>query len=417
MNCLHLAPGHDLALGGSIRHMRLMSEGLAARGASVRLWASTVAEGTGYWMPSTRHLPAGASVEGGVEVELFPPRYLPSHWRAARLLGCAWPPLRPWIEPPGPYLPSLMARARSPEPWPDIVHATCFPMDSVVWAGRLIARRLGVPFVITPLVHSGTDSGDEHFRRFYQRPWQIRCLRDAAAVLVLSETEGRVVAGCGVGPERIITTGSGLDVGSLPTPEPARFRGTYGISEPFVLHIANLSPEKGTLDLVEAARMLHQRRRDAPDLVLIGSPSPQVTDRLRGHDWCHLLGRVDEQTKHDALAACEVFCLPSRADAFGIVFLEAWAHRRPVIGARAGGIGDLLSENDAGVLVEFGDIGALADAIECVLADPSDLGRRGHDLLHSRYTARHLVDRVEGVYKSLLSPDTAAGRPATGGGP
>jgi len=47
-----------------------------------------------------------------------------------------------------------------------------------------------------------------------------------------------------------------------------------------------------------------------------------------------------------------------------------------------------------------------------VLAYPSDLGRRGYDLLYSRYTAHHLVDRVEGVYESLLSPDTAPRRPA-----
>ena len=56
------------------------------------------------------------------------------------------------------------------------------------------------------------------------------------------------------------------------------------------------------------------------------------------------LGILDEGEKHAILEASTMLLLPSHSDSFGIVILEAWAHGKPVIGARAGGIPGVIDD-------------------------------------------------------------------------
>ena len=118
--------------------------------------------------------------------------------------------------------------------------------------------------------------------------------------------------------------------------------------------------DKGTNDLVAAMRLLWAEGRDTT-LVLTGpmlsqaraffdSLPPEEAARIR------LLGFVDKKTQADILAAADVLALPSRTDSFGIVFLDAWANGKPVIGANAGGIPGVISDGVDGLLVPFGDV-------------------------------------------------------------
>ena len=72
-------------------------------------------------------------------------------------------------------------------------------------------------------------------------------------------------------------------------------------------------------------------------------------------------GAVDDKRLVEELGSCRLFALPSRKEGFGLVFLEAMAHGRPCLGARAGGIPEVISA-ETGLLVEFGDVPGLARA-------------------------------------------------------
>jgi glycosyltransferase involved in cell wall biosynthesis len=65
------------------------------------------------------------------------------------------------------------------------------------------------------------------------------------------------------------------------------------------------------------------------------------------------------------LRTCRLFALPSKKEGFGLVFLEAMAHGRPCLGARAGGIPEVITP-DTGVLADYGDVPAIAAA--CIAA-------------------------------------------------
>jgi glycosyltransferase involved in cell wall biosynthesis len=88
------------------------------------------------------------------------------------------------------------------------------------------------------------------------------------------------------------------------------------------------------------------------------------------------------------------------------VILEAWSHGKPVIGANAGGLADLITEEETGLLVPFGDSFALADGIERLLTDESlasRLGLNGHRAVVERYTWDHTYRRLLGIYESVLA--------------
>ena len=80
--------------------------------------------------------------------------------------------------------------------------------------------------------------------------------------------------------------------------------------------------------------------------------------------------------------ACEVFALPSRGEGFGLVYLEAMACGKPVIGGAHGGAPEVIHDGKTGYLVQHGDAGQLATSLEALLADPAhgrEMGARGRE--------------------------------------
>jgi glycosyltransferase involved in cell wall biosynthesis len=124
-------------------------------------------------------------------------------------------------------------------------------------------------------------------------------------------------------------------------------------------------------------------RRAAPRLPgvrlhIVGSGSrPDVVRQLLADlpaqtEWTERLATAEVARALDA-ATCLV--LPSRSEGMGRVIVEALARGRPVVGARVGGIRDLVRDGENGVLVEPGDTAALADALVQVLGDPAEAAR------------------------------------------
>ena len=91
----------------------------------------------------------------------------------------------------------------------------------------------------------------------------------------------------------------------------------------------------------------------------------------------HFLSDLSYEQLAACYAACEIFALPSGGEGFGLVYLEAMARGKPVIGGAHGGAPEVIEDGATGYLVPHSDAAQLATSIETLLADPALAQRMG----------------------------------------
>jgi glycosyltransferase involved in cell wall biosynthesis len=354
----------------------------------------------------------------GIEVIRCPVRALPGGWSAL----LAWRKLMVLISLlPGDKTAVLQHLARAIPPiqqlphvlsqWVghyDFVHAFNISWEYPMVAGWQWAKAQGIPLVITPFAHLGAGARDRvalNSTMDHQR----RMLGEADAVFTLTKIEQVGLQERGVAMKRVTAVGGGLD--PLPhdwqTADPL---AAYQLQTPFILFLGRANRSKGAIHTLEAIAQLHQAGLPVK-LVIAGQSTPEFERALARlspdvREWIRPLGLVSEAEKHALLEATNLLVMPSHADSFGIVFLEAWAHGKPVIGAQAGGIPAVVDDGQNGLLVPFGDVPALAEAIRCLLTNPDlaqQFGANGRSKVSTHYTWSYVTDQVESHYHSLLT--------------
>jgi glycosyltransferase involved in cell wall biosynthesis len=120
---------------------------------------------------------------------------------------------------------------------------------------------------------------------------------------------------------------AGVAIDTPQTYDAEKFRQKYNINEPFLLYVGRIDPSKGCEELFHYFTLLRKQESGLRKLVLLGKstmPIPQHPDIVA-------LGFVDEQTKWDALAACDLLVMPSPYESLSMVLLEAWIMGKPVL--------------------------------------------------------------------------------------
>jgi len=103
-------------------------------------------------------------------------------------------------------------------------------------------------------------------------------------------------------------------------------------------------------------------------------------------------------------SACEIFALPSRGEGFGMVYLEAMARGKPVIGGAHGGAPEVIDDAKTGYLVQHGDVPQLATSIETLLADPAlarEMGARGRDRVNRDFKFSVFAKSLKKILREL----------------
>ncbi len=105
-------------------------------------------------------------------------------------------------------------------------------------------------------------------------------------------------------------------------------------------------------------------------------------------------------------AHCSVFALPSRCEGFGLVFLEAMANGKPVIGGAHGGIPDVIEDGVTGLLVSHGDVPQLASALTSLLTESQRacaMGALAQKRVQANYSFSEFQSRLSTILKETLS--------------
>jgi len=400
------------ALGGSEQYFSRLASYLTAQGDQVTTWTTTAIDLQALWQPGFQET---SEERGGVLR-----RYRPWHFPGRRYLLKALS-LLPWRRwqcltlPSSPFCPAMWREAGRYGGRLDAVHAAAFPYSFPIVCGLRLARRRRVPFFLTPFLHLGDpENPSDPTRQQYSQPALRWLLCQADRVFVQTPSELAAAKQLGVADERLILQGLGVDPAECSGGDRHAARARWGVlpSDFVVGHLANLSQEKGSCDL------LHTLRAGlAPSvrLVLAGPRMPNFSRCLRSlADSPQLLvtGPLSDHEKRDFYAGIDLFVLPSRSDSFGLVLLEAWANGKPVLAYRAGGPAELVHHEEDGWLVRCGAIADLAAFINRLNADRQrcqEVGLRGQQRICREFSWPEKLQLVREQIRAAVAANNQDG--------
>jgi glycosyltransferase involved in cell wall biosynthesis len=184
-----------------------------------------------------------------------------------------------------------------------------------------------------------------------------------------------------------------------------------------VLFLANLEVRKGIRVLLDAFERIAPELPEARLRIAGGGPETDVV-RRRVRDTpalarVELLGHVERAQVMTTMQACDVYCLPSYGEPYGMTALEAMACARPVVATAAGGLQHLVPD-DGGRKTAPGDPAALAGALRELLSDPQlrrAMGERNRAEIERRFAWSRVGERLERIYAETVSGGRSAPGP------
>jgi glycosyltransferase involved in cell wall biosynthesis len=403
MRLLHVTHQYAPAIGGAERYIVDLSEELVRRGHTVDVFTSRAMD----YHTWANVLPQTATLNG-VNVRRFDAIPRRGHtWRLLdRGLRRYWQTRSPWDAAAiwygnGPVCPGLFwAILRHGRDY-DLMHISQLHYAHAATA-YAAARWIGLPVVVTPHIHAEQ-------RETHDVGYLWRILHGSCIVLADTPGERDYLVHRGLSPLQVVTGGAGLDLTRFPPQDRAAARGRFGLpADAFVVLFLGRKAEYKGLDATLAAFRRLAATHPHAVLLTVG-PETDASRRL----WesagripgVVVRGAVGDDERLAALAAADVLALPSTGEAFGIVYLEAWAYGVPVIGAPITAVAALIDDDVDGWLIPPDQVDRLAGRLAW-LADHPDAARAtgaaGHAKLLRRYTTAHIADIVEAAYVRAL---------------
>jgi glycosyltransferase involved in cell wall biosynthesis len=271
----------------------------------------------------------------------------------------------------------------------------------------IAARLLRLPLIVS--VH-GADVDRYERARPAQRLLLRLVMRGAHRVVACSAAMAEQTARAFPAARAKIThVHNGLLLEDLPAPS-----SIAGVTTPFVLSVSRQVAKKGTDTLLHAFTQIH---RDLPhvSLVIIGDGPELDKHRALAHTLgigkaVRFLGDRSREEVFLYFAACSLFVLPSRAEPFGLVLLEAAHYKRPIVCTGVGGVPEIITDNVSGFVVPPDDPDTMAMKMAMLLGDPrlgERFGTRAHEILLARFRWEDRVGDYLAVYEGDANPCAA----------
>jgi glycosyltransferase involved in cell wall biosynthesis len=408
MKIVHVVQGYHPVVGGSEWLVKNLSEQLVARYQDeVTVFTPAANKPAYFWRNEGGPLPVGTEQINGVTVRRFPLfrglrlfRMLLAHgFHRFRL------PYHDWARTiqVGPLmfgLPKAIANSGA-----EIVFATAFPFMHMYYAVAG-ARQAGVPVVLLGAIHTADTWG-------YDRQMMYNAIQQADAYIAHTPFERDHLLARGIAADKIRVIGAGVAAESIGQGNGRLIREHYNLGDaPVLLVLGRQSVLKRLDSVIQAMPHVWGNRPDARlliagartsystqlDSMIAALPLAQQAKITRINDF-------PESDKPNLLAAADLLLHPSGNESFGIVFVEAWAGGKPVIGADVGALASLIAEGEDGLLFHYGDPVSMAQKVCQLLAQPvqrAAMGAAGREKVLANYTWEIVADQVRQVYSDLV---------------
>ena len=375
--------GADIA-GGSEGHCRLIAEHLAAHH-DVTI-VTTCAKNHITW---ANHYPAGETHERGTRVLRFPvarERDMRRFMDLSDLIAAdrATPDEQEqWFRENGPDAPELLEHLRR--------HGAGY--DRVLfWSYRYADTYFGLPLaaeraVLVPTAEEDPVIHVDALEAFFARPKGFLFLTPEEQALVAARMPGGT-------PSAII--GSGLD--PAPAASDLSSLDALGLSDPFVLYLGRIDPNKGCQTLIRHFLRYVEGGRPV-QLVMAGPASMPIPD----HPRIRPLGFVDEAVREALLRKARALIMPSPYESLSMVLLEAWNHGLPaLVNARCKVLRGQVERADGGLYyssaIEF------IAGLDYLLDHPDaarQLGRQGLAYVDRQYRWPIVLEKIDALLAQI----------------
>jgi glycosyltransferase involved in cell wall biosynthesis len=361
-------------------------------------------------------------------------------WPVFKLIWRKWTfPLARWL-----YVAAIRGQIAAACRGADVVHYLGSGVEMLGFAALSAAKKNGAIFVVDPAVHVG--KWGEHWI-------DAQLFTEADLMFCYSCQEAEAIQKMGVAEEKIQKVPCGFDYSDSGGGE--GFRKKHAISGPMVLFLGRKTMEKGVGRLLEAWPMVAEKFPEAT--LVIAGPKSEALRSMADGQWRMVNGEAASQPrtdvgeriadsnlpstsysppltapevplleagcwtldtgpkalnlddltegeKQDALAACDMLCVPSEGESFGMVYFEAWAYKKPVVALDLPVLRESVGAANGGLLVQDTP-SEIANGITKLLENPAlgaVMGAKGKELA-SRHKWDTAVDAYLQTYTRIMA--------------
>jgi glycosyltransferase involved in cell wall biosynthesis len=274
--------------------------------------------------------------------------------------------------------------------------------------GRYASRLTGIPNICTMHSDSRLDYGSKLKERavwFADNVGNSWC----NAFIGVSRDMSEKLMARGIPSEKVFTVYNGIDLRDVQsTADKAQTKQRFGIEPKLRLigTVGRLVEVKGHDDLVAALPFILQKVPDAAVLIVgdgrCQEPLREQSIKLRIQDRVFLPGRI--KRPWDLMHACDVGCFPSINEAIGLALLEYMALDVPIVATNVGGIPEVITKSEYGILVPPKNPRELANAIIDVMTKPelaAGLAKAGRARVEERFTTQKMLEETQKVWELM----------------
>jgi glycosyltransferase involved in cell wall biosynthesis len=300
----------------------------------------------------------------------------------------------------------------------DIIHTTYFPYLNLIYS-LIVAKKMGIPSICTPFFHFSNPR--------YSDPNLIEVLNKFDFLIACTEREKKcLLSKSTLSSNNIKIIPMGVDYKKFKEIHQEKYNN-YSFKKKFfrkeeedfkmVLFCGYKNYEKGAISVLKSIPYIHQKFKNVY-FVFIGPPTMPFNLELANNkkiekDFVinftpdNLSGYFDK-IKLTAFKESDVYLMPSRSDAFGIAYLEAWASGKPVIGANQGATPEVIKDGENGLLVEFDNPKDIAEKVIKLLKNKhlrDQYGKKGEKKVKRSLTWKIVAQKTNRFYNEIIKKE------------
>ncbi len=296
----------------------------------------------------------------------------------------------------GPFCPEMWNSLLNLDDNFDLIIVSSFPYDHIIPA-FLAAKKKDIPIIIIPHIHL-------EFPHLHFTASKLTILKNSDTIVVNTKNEKNYLLKYKIDEKHILVNPPGIST-TFDQSRLSNIRKNLKIDpkSTVILFAGTKFYDKGAIFLLNSLEILWKNNLSI-DLILIGPKSEEFSNQLQQKSetiryHVHDLGIVSNDEKLSIFHSCDIFAMPSRSESFGLVYLEAWLHKKPVIGCNIEAVTNLIDHSKNGLLVKFEDTKELSLAIKTLLNSTlrEKLGLEGYNKLVQNYDSDKLCKIFEQI--------------------